>query len=159
MSDRRHHSSHKASKPSLNRLAGSATTHCMFGCAIGEILGLVISRTAGWGNAASIVIAVILAFVFGYSLTLIPLIRSGMTFKTATSLALVSDTLSITVMEIVDNAVILLIPGAMVTSLDTFHFWGSLAFSLVLAWVAAFLVNRWLISRGRGHARAHAHHQ
>jgi len=142
----------------LNRLAAVATTHCMTGCAIGEILGLMISRAAGWGNIASIAIAVVLAFIFGYSLTMIPLLRTGMAFMSATGLALVSDSVSISVMELVDNAVILLIPGAMQAKVDSLLFWESLVLSLIVAWLAAFPVNRWLISRGQGHAKVHAHH-
>lgn len=142
---------------SLNRLAASATTHCMTGCAIGEVLGLVIANAAGWGAAASIAIAVVLAFVFGYSLTMLPLLRTGMSFLGATRTALAADTFSITVMEIVDNAIMLIIPSAMDAGLNTFLFWGSLALSLALAWVAAFPLNRWLIARGLGHARMHGH--
>ncbi len=153
-----HHSSHEAIQPSLNRLAASATTHCMTGCAIGEVLGLVIATAAGWGNVASIAIAVVLAFVFGYTLTMLPLLRSGMEFMTATGLALAADTASITVMEIVDNAIMLIIPGAMDAGLNTLHFWGSLVVALAIAWVAAYPVNRWLIARGMGHAKMHLHH-
>ena len=143
---------------SLNRLAASATTHCMTGCAIGEVLGLVISTAAGWGTAASIGLAVILAFFFGYSLTMLPLLRSGMTFAAASGLALGADTASISVMEIVDNVIMVFIPGAMDSGLGSWLFWGSLALALGVAWIAAFPVNRWLIARGTGHAKLHAHH-
>ncbi len=143
---------------SLNRLAASATTHCMTGCAIGEVLGLVIATAAGWGTAASIGLAVILAFFFGYSLTMLPLLRSGMTFAAASGLALAADTASITVMEIVDNVIMVFIPGAMDSGLGSWLFWGSLALALGVAWIAAFPVNRWLIARGTGHAKLHAHH-
>ncbi len=143
---------------SLNRLAASATTHCMTGCAIGEVLGLVIATAAGWGTAASIGLAVILAFFFGYSLTMMPLLRDGMTFAAASGLALAADTASITVMEIVDNVIMVFIPGAMDSGLGSWLFWGSLALALGVAWVAAFPVNRWLIARGTGHAKLHAHH-
>jgi len=143
---------------SLNRLAASATTHCMTGCAIGEILGLVISQAAGWATGASIAIAILLAFFFGYSLTMMPLLRSGMAFGKATGLALASDTASITVMEIVDNAIMLVIPGAMTAGLGSMLFWVSMAIGLGIAWLAAFPVNRWLIARGRGHASLHQHH-
>ena len=143
---------------SVNRLAVVATTHCMTGCAIGEILGLMISRAAGWGNIASIAIAVVLAFIFGYSLTMVPLLRAGMAFMSATGLAMLSDSVSISVMEAVDNMVILLIPGAMQAEIGSLLFWGSLVLSLIVAWLAAFPVNRWLISRGQGHAKIHAHH-
>jgi hypothetical protein len=142
----------------LNRLAASATTHCMTGCAIGEVLGLVISTAAGWGTAASIGLAVILAFFFGYSLTMMPLLKSGMTFAAASGLALAADTASITVMEIVDNVIMVFIPGAMDSGLASWLFWGSLALALGVAWIAAFPVNRWLIARGTGHAKLHAHH-
>jgi hypothetical protein len=145
--------------PSLNRLAVAATNHCLTGCAIGEVLGLVIAIAAGWGNVASITLAVALAFVFGYSLTMIPLLRSGLAFGQATRLAVAADSLSIAVMEIVDNAIMLVIPGAMTAGLDHPLFWGALAVSLAVAWVVAFPVNRWLIARGRGHAVVHGHHQ
>jgi len=147
-----------ASGQSLNRLAASATTHCLTGCAIGEVLGLAIATALGWGNAASIALAVVLAFVFGYSFTAVPLWRSGLAPRAALSIALAADTFSITVMELVDNAIVLLVPGAMEAGLRDLLFWGSLAFALAVAWVAAFPVNRWLISKGRGHALAHAHH-
>jgi hypothetical protein len=143
---------------SLNRLAARATTHCLTGCAIGEVLGMVIGTAFGWPAFPTIVLAVALAFVFGYSLTLMPLVSSGMALTTALGLALVADTLSITVMEIVDNAIILLIPGAMDATLDNLLFWGSLAVALAIAWVVAFPVNRWLIGRGRGHAVIHGKH-
>ncbi|CAN5250425.1 DUF4396 domain-containing protein [soil metagenome] len=144
---------------SLNRLAARATTHCMTGCAIGEVLGLVIATAMGWGNIASIALAVVLAFFFGYALTMWPLLGAGMSFARASVLALAADTASITVMEIVDNAIMLVVPGAMNAGLSSFLFWGSLAVALVIAWVAAFPVNRLLITRGRGHAVVHAHHQ
>jgi hypothetical protein len=147
-----------APAPSLNRVAASATTHCLTGCAIGEVLGLVIATALGWGVTASIALAVGLAFLFGYSLTLRPLLRAGLAFAAAAQLALAADTVSITVMEIVDNAVMVAIPGAMASGLDDPLFWGSLILSLAIAWLAAFPVNRWLISRGRGHAVVHAHH-
>jgi Domain of unknown function (DUF4396) len=142
----------------LNRLAFSATWHCLTGCAIGEILGLVLATWWGWGNAASIALAVVLAFFFGYSFTLVPLLRGGVAPGAALGIALAADTLSITVMEIVDNAVILIVPGAMEAGLDSLLFWGTLAVALAIAFVAAFPVNRWLIARGKGHAVAHAHH-
>ena len=142
---------------SLNRLAISATAHCLTGCAIGEVLGLVIGTALGWGTAATILLAVVLAFFFGYLLTMIPLLRSGLALGAVLPLAFASDTLSITVMEIVDNLVILVIPGAMEAGLASPLFWGSLAFALAIAFVAAFPVNRWLISRGKGHAVVHEH--
>ncbi|HEX6982478.1 MAG TPA: DUF4396 domain-containing protein [Balneolaceae bacterium] len=146
-------------KSSLNKLAASATTHCMTGCAIGEVLGLVIGTALGWSNIATIALAVALAFLFGYSLTMLPLLRSGIAFKEATKLALIADTASITVMEIVDNLIMVVIPGAMAAGLDDWHFWISMTVALAIAWVVAFPVNRWLIGRGMGHAKVHAHHQ
>lgn len=142
----------------LNRLAISATTHCLTGCGIGEVLGLAIATALGWGAVASIALAVVLAFVFGYALTLRPLLKSGIAFGAAAGLAFAADTLSITVMEIVDNAIILLIPGAMDAGLTDLLFWGSLAVALAVAFVAAFPVNRWLIARGKGHAVVHEYH-
>jgi hypothetical protein len=143
--------------PSLNRLSFSATLHCLTGCAIGEVLGLVIGTALGWGNVATIALAVALAFFFGYSLTMLQLLRSGLALGAAIPLALAADTLSITVMEIVDNAVMLVVPGSMETGLTSPLFWGSLAFALAVAFVAAFPVNRYLIARGRGHAVVHEH--
>jgi hypothetical protein len=143
---------------SLNRLALTATTHCLTGCAIGEVLGMVLGTALHWSNSATIVVSVVLAFLFGYGLTVRPLLASGLTTPVVLKLAFASDTASITIMEIVDNALMLLIPGAMDAPLDSVRFWGSLAFSLLLAGVAAFPVNRWLIARGRGHAVVHAHH-
>ena len=143
---------------SLNRLALTATTHCLTGCAIGEVLGMVLGTAFHWSNSATIVVSVVLAFLFGYGLTVRPLLASGLTTPVVLKLAFASDTASITIMEIVDNALMLLIPGAMNAPLDSARFWGSLAFSLLLAGIAAFPVNRWLIARGRGHAVVHAHH-
>ena len=143
---------------SLNRVAFSATAHCLTGCAIGEVLGVIIGTALGWGNVETIVLAIVLAFFFGYSLTMLPLLRAGLVLSAALPLAFASDTLSIGVMEIVDNAIILVIPGAMEAGLDEILFWASLAFSLVIAFGAAFPVNRWLIARGKGHAVVHAYH-
>jgi hypothetical protein len=143
---------------SLNRLALTATTHCLTGCAIGEVLGMVLGTAFRWSSSATIVVSVVLAFLFGYGLTVRPLLASGLTTPVVLKLAFASDTASITIMEIVDNALMLLIPGAMNALLDSVRFWGSLAFSLLLAGIAAFPVNRWLIARGRGHAVVHAHH-
>jgi hypothetical protein len=144
--------------PSIDRLALSATLHCLTGCAIGEVLGLVIATALGWHDLPSVVLAIVLAFVFGYALTVRRLVASGMAGSQALRLAFASDTLSITTMEIVDTAIVLLIPGAMAAGLDSALFWGSLAVSLVIAGVVAYPVNRWLISRGRGHALVHGHH-
>ena len=143
---------------SLNRTAFSATLHCLTGCAIGEVLGIVIGTVLGWGTFATIVLAIVLAFFFGYGLTMLPLLRSGMALGAVLPLAFASDTLSITVMEIVDNLIIVVIPGAMDAGLGSPLFWGSLAFALAVAFVAAFPVNRYLISRGKGHAVVHEHH-
>jgi hypothetical protein len=143
---------------STNRLAVRATTHCLIGCGIGEVLGMVIGTALGWEALPTIALAVALAFLFGYSLTLWPLLSSGMALRAALGLALAADTISISVMEIVDNGVLLLVPGAMEAHLDNPLFWGSLAFALAVAWVVAFPVNRWLIARGRGHAVVHDGH-
>jgi len=143
---------------SLNAIAWSATLHCLIGCAIGEVLGMVIGTALGWGNLETIALAVALAFLFGYALTVRPLLASGMDLLRAARLALAADTASITVMEIVDNLIMLVIPGAMDAGLDSVLFWGSLTVSLALAAVAAFPVNRWLIARGQGHAVVPSHH-
>ena len=143
---------------SLNRVALSATLHCLTGCAIGEVLGMIIGTALGWGDWATIALAVVLAFLFGYSLTMLPLLRSGIALGAAVPVALASDTVSIAIMEIVDNAIVLLIPGAMEAGLADGLFWGSLAVALLVAGVAAYPVNRWLIARGRGHAVVHAYH-
>jgi Domain of unknown function (DUF4396) len=148
---------HHASE-GINRVALSATVHCLTGCAIGEVLGMVVGVGLRWGNLATVVLSVVLAFVFGYSLTLLPLLRAGVAFGAALGLALAADTVSIAVMELVDNAIMLLIPGAMEAGLTQPLFWVSLALSLVVAGVIAFPVNRWLIARGRGHAVVQAHH-
>jgi hypothetical protein len=139
----------------VNRVAFSATVHCLTGCAIGEILGLVIATALGWGDVASIALAVALAFPFGYSLTLLPLLRNRVPLRQAVRAAFASDTISITVMEIVDNAFVLLVPGAIAAGLGDALFWWSLGVGLALAFVAAFPVNRALIARGRGHAAVH----
>lgn len=144
--------------PSLNRTAWSATLHCLTGCAIGEVLGMVIGTALGWGNAATIALAVLLAFVFGYALTIRPLLNAGLSFSAAAKLAFAADTASITTMEIVDNAIMLAIPGAMHAGLNSVLFWGSLGVALAVAALAAFPINRWLIARGRGHAVVHDHH-
>lgn len=154
-----HHRAHYASHavPSLNRTAWSATLHCLTGCAIGEVLGMVVGTSLGWSNGATIALAVGLAFLFGYLLTLVPLLRA-MNLGSALRLALASDTASITVMEIVDNALMLVIPGAMDAGPSSILFWVSLAVALAIAALVAFPVNRWLIARGKGHAVVHAHH-
>ena len=151
-----HHPDHGA--PTLNRLAALATLHCLTGCAIGEVLGLVVGTALGLSNAATIALAVTLAFLFGYSLTMLPLLRAGLAFGVAVPLAFASDSFSIAVMEIVDNAVMLAVPGAMEAPLTNSLFWGALAFALVVAYIVAFPVNRYLIGHGRGHAVVHAYH-
>jgi hypothetical protein len=146
------HSTH-----TLNRTAWSATLHCLTGCAIGEVAGMAVGTALGWGNPATIALAVVLAFAFGYALTMRPLLASGLGLRKAAMLALASDTASIATMEVVDNAIMLAVPGAMEAGLSSMLFWGALAASLAIAAVAAFPVNRWLISRGRGHAVVHAY--
>jgi hypothetical protein len=145
--------------PQLTRLAVSATLHCLTGCAIGEVLGMVIGTAFGWSNASTIAVAIGLAFVFGYSLTIGPVLRSGLTVGAAIPIALAADTVSITVMEVVDNTFILLVPGAMDAGLGDVKFWLSLAGSLAVAFVVTVPVNRWMIGRGRGHAAVHHLHQ
>jgi hypothetical protein len=144
--------------PTLNALAFSATVHCLTGCAIGEVLGMVIGTALGFGDVATIALAVVLAFLFGYSLTSLPLLRAGMTLAAVAPIALAADTISIAIMEIVDNALMVVIPGAMDAGLDELRFWGSLAVALLIAGLAAYPANRWLLSRGKGHAVVHAHH-
>jgi hypothetical protein len=143
---------------SLNRLAFSATVHCLTGCAIGEVLGMIIGTALGWSDLQTIVLAVVLAFFFGYSFTSWPLLRSGMALGAVIPIALASDTVSIAIMEFVDNVVLLLIPGAMEAGLGDIGFWAALAFALLVAGVAAYPVNRWLLARGKGHAVVHQHH-
>ena len=142
----------------LTRSAISATAHCLTGCAIGEVLGMVIGTALGWGNLGTIVLAIVLAFFFGYSLTMLPVLRAGVGLGAAVGVALAADTLSITVMEIVDNLFMVLIPGAMDAGLTSWLFWGSLAASLAVAFVLTVPVNRALISRGKGHAVVHQYH-
>ncbi|HEV2903277.1 MAG TPA: DUF4396 domain-containing protein [Gaiellaceae bacterium] len=153
-----HAHDHSAHGGSLNRVALSATVHCLTGCAIGEVLGVIIGTALGWGNFETIALAIALAFLFGYSLTMLPLLRAGLAFAAAVPLALASDTLSIAVMEIVDNAILLVVPGAMEAGLDSLLFWASLAFALLIAGMCAYPVNRYLIARGKGHAVVHAYH-
>jgi len=142
----------------LTRLAVSATLHCLTGCAIGEVLGLVLATWWGWSSGPSIALAIGLAFLFGYSLTIWPVLRSGLPLKAAIGVALAADTVSILTMEIVDNAVVLAVPGAMQAGLTSPLFWGSLALSLAVAFAVTVPVNRALISRGKGHAVVHAYH-
>jgi hypothetical protein len=158
--ERGHHGEHaEHAGRSLNRSAFSATTHCLTGCAIGEVLGLAIATALGWSNLPSIALAVALAFVFGYALTLTPVLRAGVPVRRALALAFASDTASIAVMEAVDNGFILLVPGAMEAGLADGLFWWSLGVGFAIAFVFAFPLNRWLIARGRGHAVVHEFHQ
>jgi hypothetical protein len=149
---------HDHGTQSLNALAFSATVHCLTGCAIGEVLGMIIGTALGWSDLATIALAVVLAFFFGYSFTSLPLLRSGMALAAVVPIALASDTISITIMEIVDNAIMLLIPGAMEAGLDGAGFYAALTAALIIAGAAAYPINRWLISRGKGHAVVHRHH-
>jgi hypothetical protein len=143
---------------SLNRLAASATNHCLTGCLIGEVTGMVIATALGWGDIASVALAVALAFLFGYALTSLPLLRAGLALGAVVPIALAADTVSIAVMELIDNATILLVPGALEAGLTDLRFWLPLLGGFVIAWPFTFTVNRALIARGRGHALAHAHH-
>ena len=144
-------------RPELNRLAFSATTHCLTGCVIGEVLGMVIGTALGWGELATIALAVSLAFVFGYALTSLPLVRAGLALGTVISTAFAADTISIAIMETIDNLAMVLVPGAMEGGLDSPLFWGTLAGGFAAAFPVAFLANRWLIARGKGHAVVHEH--
>lgn len=142
----------------LARRAFAATWHCLTGCAVGEVLGLVIGTALGWGNAATIALAVVLAFAFGYAFTIVPMRRQGMAWRQAAGLALAADTASIAVMEIADNGVMWLVPGAMAATPVMPLFWGAMVLSLAVALLAAWPLNAWLLARGRGHALVHAHH-
>ncbi len=143
---------------SLNRVAFSATVHCLTGCAIGEVLGMIIGTALGFSDLGTVALAVGLAFLFGYSFTSVPLLRSGLALGAVIPIALAADTISIAVMEIVDNAILLLIPGAMDAGVGDLGFWAALAVALFIAGVVAYPVNRWLIRRGKGHAVVHQHH-
>lgn len=143
---------------SLSALALRATLHCLAGCAIGEVLGMVLGTALGLSNGATVALSIALAFVSGFGLTVWPLLGAGLGLKRSLALAFASDAASITVMEIVDNALMLVIPGAMDAPLTSGLFWGSLLFSLLVSGAAAFPLNRWLIARGQGHAKVHALH-
>jgi hypothetical protein len=153
--DHAHDHDMPASGRALTQLAIGATLHCLTGCAIGEIAGMVIGAVLGLSNAATIAWSVALAFLFGYGLTSLPLLRAGLAFGAVAPIALASDTLSIATMEIVDNAIVVAVPGAMEAGVGQLLFWGSLAFSLAVAGAFAVPVNRWLIARGKGHAVVH----
>jgi hypothetical protein len=143
---------------SLNRLATSATNHCLTGCVLGEVVGMVIATALGWGDVASIALAVGLAFLFGYTLTSLPLLRANLPFATIVPIALAADTVSIAIMELIDNAAMLLVPGALESGLGDLRFWAPLLGGFVIAWPFAFGVNRTMIRRGKGHAVMHEYH-
>jgi hypothetical protein len=149
------HAAHAGHDMDVNGMALSATLHCLTGCAIGEVVGVVIGTALGWSNGPTIVLGIVLAFVFGYSLTSLPLLRGGLALAAVIPIALASDTLSIAVMELVDNAIILVVPGAMDAGLGDVLFWGSLSFALFIAGFCAYPVNRWLLQRGKGHMAVH----
>jgi hypothetical protein len=153
--DHHHHEPLPTAGRALDAVALSATLHCLTGCAIGEILGMVIGTALGFSELGTVALAVVLAFFFGYLLTSLPLLRSGLALAAVLPIALAADTASITIMEIVDNAIMLLVPGAMTSGLDEVLFWGALSFALVVAGVFAYPLNRWLIRRGKGHAVIH----
>jgi hypothetical protein len=155
-----HHHELPTSGRALSAVALSATLHCLTGCAIGEIVGMVVGTALGLSPWGTVALSVVLAFLFGYSLTSLPLLRAGLALSAVVPIALATDTFSIAVMEIVDNAIMVVVPGALEAGVGDVLFWGSLSFALVVAGVAAFPVNRWLITRGRGHAVLHnsGHH-
>lgn len=152
------HSDRPASGESLNYTALVATLHCLLGCAVGEVAGLLIGTALGWSNAATIVLAIALAFATGFAFTALPFLRRGYAIKAALRIALAADAASITIMELVDNSLMLAIPGAMDAPIDSLFFWASMGVALAVAGVAAYPVNRWLIARGKGHAVVHSHH-
>jgi uncharacterized protein DUF4396 len=152
-----HHHEHHGGKASW-ATAASATLHCLTGCAIGEVLGMVIGTWLGMSNVATIVLAVALAFVFGYALTMRGVLKAGLTVRQALKVALAADTVSIVVMEIIDNAIMMTVPGAMDAGLGDWLFWGALAVALAIAFVLTVPVNKWMIGRGRGHAVVHQYH-
>jgi len=150
---------HAHAEQDLNRAVFSATTHCLTGCAIGEVMGMVISTAFGWGNVANIVLALVLAFFFGYLLTLWPVLRAGLSLRQATGVALAADTVSISIMEAVDNGFVLVVPGALNAGLGDAKFWWSIVIGFAIAFVPTWAANRWLIARGKGHAVMHEYHQ
>ena len=152
------HADHAATPAELNRLATSATNHCLTGCVIGEVTGMTIATALGWGDIASIALAVALAFLFGYSLTSLPLLRARIPLAAIIPIALAADTVSIAIMEVIDNAFMLIVPGAMEAGLTDFRFWAPLLGGFAIAWPFAFMVNRAMIRRGKGHAVVHQHH-
>lgn len=152
------HEGHEHSEPSLNRLSISATLHCMTGCLIGDVTGMTIATALGWGNGASIALAVGLAFLFGYALTSLPLFRAGLTLGAVIPIVFAVDTFSIATMELVDNLFVLAVPGAAHAHIDTFIYWASMLGGFVIAFPFALAVNRALLSRGKGHALVHEYH-
>lgn len=152
-----HHDGHAmpSQGTALTGVAVSATLHCLTGCALGEIAGMAIGTALGFSNLGTIALAIALAFLFGYTLTSIPLLRAGFTLSAVVPIAFAADTISIAIMELVDNAIMLVIPGAMESGLGDLLFWGALSFALAIAFVAAVPVNRWLIARGKGHTAVH----
>ena len=150
-----HHGPLPTAGRALDAMALSATLHCLTGCAIGEVLGMIIGTAMGFSDLGTIALAVALAFLFGYALTSLPLLRAGLALAVVVPIALASDTLSIATMEVVDNLIMLVIPGALEAGVGDLLFWGSLAVSLVIAGMVAFPVNRWLLARGKGHAAVH----
>jgi hypothetical protein len=152
------HGAHEATPAALNRLAASATNHCLTGCVIGEVAGMVIATALGWGDVAAIALAVALAFLFGYGLTSLPLLRARLPLAAIVPIALAADTVSIAIMELIDNGFILVVPGAMEAGLDDLRFWAPLLGGFVIAWPFAFAVNRAMIRRGKGHAVVHQYH-
>ena len=146
---------HQGHDGSLNRLAFSATLHCLTDCAIGEVVGMAIAAALGWGTVASIALAVGLAFLFGYTLTSIPLFKAGLTFAAALPIILATDTVSIAIMEVIDNAIVLLVPGAMEASVLDSLLWGSIALGFAVAFPFAWWANRYMLARGKGHALVH----
>jgi hypothetical protein len=153
-----HHGHEGHGGPGLNRLSVSATLHCMTGCVIGEVIGLAIATALGWSTAAQIALAVGLAYLFGFGLTSLPLFRAGLTFGAIVPIALATDTVSISIMELVANATMLVVPGAMSDRVFDAAMWGTMALGFALAFPFAFAANRWLIGRGKGHALVHAYH-
>jgi hypothetical protein len=145
-------------QPSLTKTAASATLHCLTGCAIGEVVGMVVTTTLSMAAAPSVAVSIILAFAFGYTLSMLPLRKAGLSWRRAFGLALAADTASIATMELTDNTFVLAVPGAIHAGLGTLLFWWSLIVSLIVAFTVAFPLNRWLISRGKGHAVVHEFH-
>jgi hypothetical protein len=149
---------HAHADESLNRSAYQATVHCLTGCAIGEVLGMAIATAFAWGNSVQILLAILLAFVFGYALTMRPVLRAGVSFREASRIALAADTISIAIMELVDNVFVLVVPGAIDAGLGDAKFWWSIGLGFAIAFGPAWAANRWLIARGKGHAVAHQYH-